>query len=196
MTDTASTSLLAFLPTLSNRTLRIPREGVVLPSVCLRCGAKDGHKQRTASMTYAPRWVLFGLFLGLLPYALLTMAIGVKGSFRYSVCKQCSRAEAAKTALGLSATLVGALFSILGFPGIGDSKLLIVGLPLLVAGIWALSTRFGGQSKSMDKTSITLKNCNPNVCTAVVGWITELSLLRAATGPGTEAVRPPVDLCV
>jgi hypothetical protein len=66
-----------------------PKTESVVPPVCYICGTNDHVDVRTIKRTYTPNWVWLFLPLGILPAAIIGLAVQVKHTFSLPICERC-----------------------------------------------------------------------------------------------------------
>jgi hypothetical protein len=68
-----------------------PPEYPAPPPVCVVCSGTDGIESITVKKVFIPAWVWFFLLLGVLPAALISLAVQTKHVFSFRFCSRCLR---------------------------------------------------------------------------------------------------------
>jgi hypothetical protein len=83
------------------------QKDVVLPAVCVKCGAREGLRTRKQQFIYTPSWVYLLLLLNIIILAIVASIVQKKGKLTFSVCQPChSKWRNASIAWFFSALLI------------------------------------------------------------------------------------------
>jgi hypothetical protein len=156
-----------------------------LPSICARHGGPATGSQQRKFYTRAPAWSYVLLLTGLLPFAIVTLAIRTTVPSRVPSCGQCS-ADRRRFVIAVISLWVGTVAIIALGIQIGSDALVLLGFFAIVLDLIACFTgdffRVGGHV-SQDRAWVNFKGAHDSFAAAINDGLRAAAPVPAPTGP-------------